>query len=84
MKKFIYTFREAKIFKSNLYYCNKKQKYFYLGHLIPSECCDLIIKFILNPVQDILLGHVLDLNERIDKQKQVNEKLEKLLNERTI
>lgn len=58
MKKFIIQYRYAKIFNRNLYYCNEKKKYFYLGHLIPKKCCELIKCNNTNPTQEILLNQL--------------------------
>lgn len=58
MKKFILMFAWAKQFNRNLYYCNHKKKYFYLGHFIPNKCCDLIKAGKTNSVQEILLNQL--------------------------
>lgn len=58
MKNFIIQYNFAKTFSRNIYYCNKKKKYFVLGHLIPGKCCDLIKSFGSNPVQEILINQL--------------------------
>lgn len=58
MKKFIITYRYAKTFNRNMYYCNKRKRYFYLGHEVPNKCCDLVKQFNTNPVQEILLNQI--------------------------
>ncbi len=58
MKKFIIQFYWARYFNRNLYYCNKKKEYFYLGHQIPNKCCDLVMCGQSNTQQEILLNQL--------------------------
>ena len=53
-------FKLGKDTKSDLFYCSKKQRYFLLGHFIPTKgCCEMIKKFELNnPIKDILIKNL--------------------------
>ena len=58
MKKFILAFYWSKTFKRNLYYCNKRNEYFYLGHFIPNKCCTLIKEYNDDTLIKILLNQL--------------------------
>lgn len=58
---FINSFQLARDTKQDLYFCNKKQKYFLLGNITPTKgCCEKVIVFDKhNPIKDILINRIL-------------------------
>lgn len=57
---FLNAFKLAKYFKQDLYYCNKKKRYFRLGHILPTKgCCEKIINFDNSTTKDILINQIM-------------------------
>jgi hypothetical protein len=58
---FIKAFKLSKALKQDLYFCNKRQQYFRLGHFLPTKgCCEKIMTFDKNNhIKDMLISHIM-------------------------